>query len=158
MSAFLYFFQSFHLRIGLFSKYSFHFPFRLSPVAFSIILFLLVPDTTFAQQNFQWRNFTRFGDNRLISNNVRTITEDRSGQIWLGTDRGLNRLDGFWHEAGRSNGGPQSADVFKVFEDSAGFIWVATEAGVYRGAWDDSRGQVDWLQHYTQGDGIDRYR
>ncbi len=154
MSAFLYFFQSFHLRIGLFSKYSFHFPFRLSPVAFSIIFFLLVPDTTFAQQNFQWRNFTRFGDNHLISNNVRTITEDRSGQIWLGTDRGLNRLDGFWHEAGRSNGGPQSADVFKVFEDSAGFIWVATEAGVYRGVWDNSRGQVDWLQHYTQGTGL----
>ena len=154
MSAFLYFFQSFRLRIGLFSKYSFRFPFYLSPFTLFLILFLLTPDATFAQQNFQWRNFTRFGDNHLISNNVRAITEDRSGQIWLGTDRGLNRLDGFWHEAGRSNGGPQSADVFKVFEDSAGFIWVATDAGVYQGTWDNSRSQVDWLQHYNQQTGL----
>ena len=153
MSAFLYFFQSFHLRIGLFSKYSFHFPFYLSPFTLFLILFLLTPDATFAQQNFQWRNFTRLGDD-LISNNVKTITEDRSGQIWIGTDRGLSRLDGFWHEAGRSNGGPQSADVFKVFEDRAGFIWVATDAGVYQGTWDNSRSQVDWRQHYNQQAGL----
>ena len=153
MSAFLYFFRFPHLHIALFFKYSFHFPFHFSPVAFFLILFLLTPDTTFAQQNFQWRNFTRFGDD-LISNNARTITEDRYGQIWLGTDRGLSRFDGFWHDAGRSNGGPQGAEVFKVFEDIAGFIWVATAAGVYRGVWDNSRGQVDWLQHYTQGTGL----
>ncbi len=153
MSAFFYFSRLSRLCIALFSKYSFHFPFRFSPFTFFLILFLLTPNATFAQQNFQWRNFTRFGDN-LSSNNVRTITEDRFGQIWLGTDKGLSRLDGFWHEAGRSNGGPQEADVFKVFEDIAGFIWVATDAGVYRGVWDNSRGQVDWLQHYTQGTGL----
>ena len=154
MSAFLYFFRSPHLHIALFSKYSFRFPFRFSPFTFFLILFLLTPNAAFAQQNFQWRNFTRFDDDDLSSNNVRTITEDRFGQIWLGTDKGLSRLDGFWHEAGRSNGGPQGADVFKVFEDVAGFIWVATDAGVYRGVWDNSRGQADWLQHYTQGTGL----
>ena len=154
MSAFLYFFRSPHLHIALFSKYSFRFPFRFSPFTFVLILFLLTPNAAFAQQNFQWRNFTRFDDDNLSSNNVRTITEDQFGQIWLGTDKGLSRLDGFWHEAGRSNGGPQEADVFKVFEDVAGFIWVATDAGVYRGVWDNSRGQIDWLQHYTQGTGL----
>ena len=154
MNAFLYFSRSLYLRIGLFFRYSFHFPFHRSPVVFFLALFLLTPDATFAQQDFQWRNFTRFGDNHLISNNVRTITEDRSGQIWLGTDRGLNRLDGFWHEAGRSDGGPQSVEVFKVLEDSAGFIWVATAAGVYQGTWDNSRGEVNWLQHYNQQAGL----
>ena len=153
MSAFLCFFRSPHLHITLFFKYDIRFPFYLLPLTLFLILSFLTPDATFAQQNFQWRNFTRSGDD-LISNNVRTITEDRYGQIWLGTDRGLNRFDGFWHEAGRSNGGPRGAEVFKVFEDIAGFIWVATDAGVYRGAWDNSRGQVDWLQHYTQGTGL----
>ena len=76
------------------------------------------------------------------------------GKIWLGTDKGLNRLDGFWYEAGKSDGGPQGADVFEVFEDRAGFIWVATNAGVYQGVWDGSRSQVDWLQYYTQGTGL----
>ena len=144
MRVFLYFSLSSYLRIA---------PFFLSPVSLFLILLLLTPGTTFAQQNFQWRNFTRIGDN-LISNNVRVITEDRFGQIWLGTDKGLNRLDGFWHEAGMSNGGPQGADIFKVFEDRAGFIWVATDAGVYQGTWDNSRGQVDWLQHYNQQTGL----
>ena len=140
-----------HIILG--SKYSFRLPFYLSSFTIFLTLFLLTSDTTFAQQNFQWRNFTKHGDD-LSSNNVRSITEDRSGQIWLGTDSGLSRLDGFWHEAGMSNGGPQSAGVFKVFEDRAGFIWVATQAGVYQGIWDNSRGQVDWLQHYTQGTGL----
>ena len=153
MSVFLYFFRFPHLHIALLSKYSSRFLFYLSSFTIFLALFLLTPDTTFAQQNFRWRNFTRFGDN-LISNNVRTITEDRYGQIWLGTDRGLSRFDGFWHEAGRSNAGPQGTEVFKVFEDIAGFIWVATDVGVYQGVWDNSRGQVDWLQHYTQGSGL----
>ena len=155
MSAFLYFFppRPPHRRITLFSKYSFRFSFHLLPLPLFLMLSFLVSDATFAQQNFQWRNFTRLGDD-LISNNIRTITEDRLGQIWLGTDRGLSRLDGFWHDAGRSNGGPQGADVFKVFEDSAGFIWVATDGGVYRGRWDNSRGQVDWLQHYNEQTGL----
>lgn len=153
MSAFLSFFRSPHLYIVLFSKYSFRFLFYLSPFTFFLIFSLLTSDSTFAQQNFQWRNFTRIGDD-LSSNNIRAITEDRFGQIWLGTDKGLSRLDGFWHEAGRSSGGPQEAGVFKVFEDVAGFIWVATDVGVYRGVWDASREQVDWLQHYNQQTGL----
>ncbi len=153
MSAFLYFSRSSHLHIPISSKYIFRFPFYLSLFVFCLTFFLLTPDITLAQQNFQWRNFTRIGDN-LSSNNIRTITEDRFGQIWLGTDKGLNRLDGFWREAGRSNGGPQETEIFKVLEDTAGFIWVAADTGVYRGVWEGSRGQIDWLQHYTQGAGL----
>ena len=153
MSALLYFFRSPHLHITLFSKYSFRFPSHLSSLPLLLILSFLASSTTFAQQNFQWRNFTRIGDN-LSSNNIRTITEDRLDQIWLGTDKGLSRFDGFWHEAGRASGGPQEADVFKIFEDIAGFIWVATGAGVYQGVWNSSREQVDWLQHYHQQNGL----
>ena len=153
MSAFLYFSRSSHLHIPISSKYAFRFPFYLSLFAFFLAFFLLTPDITLGQQNFQWRNFTRIGDN-LSSNNIRTITEDRFGQIWLGTDKGLNRLDGFWREAGRSNGGPQETEIFKVLEDTAGFIWIAADTGVYRGVWDGSRGQINWLQHYTQGAGL----
>lgn len=153
MRVLFYFSLSSYLRITSFSKCSFRFPFLLAPSLIFFILSILMPGAASAQQNFQWRNFTRIGDN-LISNNVRVIAEDRFGQIWLGTDKGLNRLDGFWYEAGRSNGGPQSADVFKVFEDRSGFIWVATDAGVYQGTWDNSREQVDWLQHYNQQTGL----
>ncbi len=153
MSVFLYFFRSLHLHIVLFPKYIFRFLCHLLLVTCLLILFFLTSDITFAQQNFQWRNFTRLGD-RLSSNNIRAITEDRFGQIWLGTDKGLNRLDGFWYEAGKSDGGPQGADVFEVFEDRDGFIWVATNLGVYQGVWDGTGEEVDWLQYYTQGTGL----
>ena len=153
MSAFLYSFRSSHLPLPIFARYSFRFRFYLSLFACFVTPFLLTPGATLAQQNFQWRNFTRIGDD-LSSNNIRTVTEDRFGRIWLGTDKGLNRLDGFWREAGRSNGGPQEAEIFKIFEDIAGFIWVAADTGVYRGVWDDSRGQINWLQRYTQGAGL----
>ena len=51
-------------------------------------------------------------------------------------------------------GGPQETEIFKIFEDIAGFIWVAADTGVYRGLWDDSQGQINWLQRYTQGAGL----
>ena len=114
------------------------------PTAF-LFLVLLMPMATFAQQNFQWRNFTRIGDN-LTSNNVRSIAEDRFGQIWLGTDMGVSRFGGFWHEVRLPGEGPQRNDVFQIFEDVEGFMWVATNVGVYRGIWDDSLNQISWVQ------------
>ncbi len=33
--------------------------------------------------------------NGLIHNSVRDIVQDRSGFIWIGTQQGLNRFDGY---------------------------------------------------------------
>ncbi len=107
----------------------------------------------FAQQNFQWRNFTRIGDG-LSSNNVRSITEDRSGQIWLATGVGLSRFDGFWHAIGVPGDNANANDVFQVLEDAHGFIWAATSAGLHRGVWNSQRNQIDWLGHYTVEAGL----
>lgn len=38
------------------------------------------------------RNYTD-GNQQLISNNIRHITEDESGDIWLATNRGINKLN-----------------------------------------------------------------
>lgn len=104
-----------------------------------------------AQQTFQWRNFTRIRDG-LSSNNVRSITEDGFGQIWLATSRGLSRFDGFWHVIDVSIGDSNSNDVFQIFDDSDGFIWAMTSTGVYRGM--PHNGGIHWIHHYTMENGL----
>ena len=100
------------------------------------LLVLLTPTDTLAQQNFQWRNFTRFIDG-LSSNDVRFITEDRRGQLWLATSNGLSHFDGFWHAIDVSDNNPNANDVSSVLITSSplatsDFIWAATNAGSSR--------------------------
>ena len=123
------------------------FPRLLTP--FFVLLALLRTSPISAQQNFQWRNFTRIGDG-LSSNNVRSIAEDQLGQIWLATDMGMSRFDGFWDEVDVPTGGTQGNDVSQILKDLEGFTWIATNAGVYRGIWNASLNRIDWLQQYTQ--------
>ena len=123
------------------------------------LLVFLTPIDTLAQQNFQWRNFTRFIDG-LSSNDVRLITEDRRGQLWLATSNGLSHFDGFWHAIDVSDNNPNANDVSNVLITSdplgaADFIWVATNAGVYQGRIDEQNpARIDWQRHYTIEDGL----
>ena len=115
----------------------------------SFLVFWLSPAP--AQQPFQWRSFTRIRDG-LSSNDVRAITEDRYGQIWLATSGGLSRFDGFWHVIDVSIGDSNGNDVLELVYDSDGFIWAMTSAGVYQGR--PYNGGMDWEHHYTTEDGL----
>jgi ligand-binding sensor domain-containing protein/signal transduction histidine kinase len=73
-------------------------------------------------------------ENGLASNSVWSITEDDFGRIYLGTGRGLDRLDpssGLIQHitAGERLGGEVIAHCIK---DSRGFIWVASISGLTR--------------------------
>jgi ligand-binding sensor domain-containing protein len=64
---------------------------------------------------------------------VNCILQDRHGFLWLGTQDGLNRYDGyhfrvFKHDA-REPGSLANNTVWALFEDSDGVLWVGrTEA------------------------------
>ena len=108
----------------------------------------LVPFISSAQQNFQWRNFSRIGDG-LGSNNVRSIAADRAGGIWLATSEGLSYFNGFWHNFDVPGG-----NVSQVFEDRDGFIWATTDAGIYQGIFNRDLNQIDWQHHYSLETGL----
>jgi len=80
----------------------------------------------------RFRNWsTRDG---LSSETVWTITEDRFGRIYLGTGRGLDRLDpetGEVEPFTEGEGLPGSV-VNDCLRDAAGDIWIATSGGLAR--------------------------
>src|SRR6185436_5710591 len=70
----------------------------------------------------------------LSQNTVRAILRDRAGFLWVGTEEGLNRYDGygfttFRHRADRADGLPDNL-VTALLEDRAGQLWVGMLGGV----------------------------
>jgi signal transduction histidine kinase/DNA-binding response OmpR family regulator/ligand-binding sensor domain-containing protein len=72
----------------------------------------------------------------LSSNHVNCITKDSRGFIWVGTDNGLNRFDGYTFITLRLPSGalhPLSAlKVLTVMEDSDSILWIGTSDGLFR--------------------------
>lgn len=70
--------------------------------------------------------------------NVRSITEDNDGRIWVGTTDGLMSFDGDFDKAGdiafetyrdENSGTITDNDIFTLFKDSYGNIWLGTFGG-----------------------------
>ena len=71
----------------------------------------------------------------LSNSRVQCIAEDASGQLWIGTFRGLNRYDGHeYHQyfcADDTMGLPDN-QIKDILCDRRGRLWVATVNGVCR--------------------------
>jgi len=73
-------------------------------------------------------------DNGLSRNLVANIFRDSRGFIWISTNRGLDRYDGyeFLHFNSRNSDNPlQSDNVRCVAEDKNGNLWIGTENGLF---------------------------
>jgi len=100
---------------------------------FSLILVLMVFNFYLFSQDkpvlFE-RLSTRDG---LSQNNVFTIAQDRKGFIWLGTEDGLNRYDGYNFRTFKKIAGDtlSLSDNFvnSVFISRTGSLWIGTEFG-----------------------------
>lgn len=104
-----------------------------------IFLFLLVPVTSlYAQPATTLRFDAVSSENSLSENTVRKIFQDSRGYIWVATQDGLNRYDGFTYTVFNHQAeNPHTiSDNFinEITEDHHGNIWVGTRNGlnVYR--------------------------
>ena len=83
-------------------------------------------------------------DEGLSQSNVLSILQDSRGQMWFGTENGLNAFDGYefrTYYRERGNADSLSSDfVFDVAEDAKGDLWIATNGGGL--AHRDSRGEI----------------
>lgn len=82
-----------------------------------------------AQSNQQphFRNYTT--DDGLPSPEVHDIIQDQKGFIWIATDNGVSRFDGYNFRRFGAKEGLKNNVVFFLDEDPQGRIWMQTMAG-----------------------------
>lgn len=82
----------------------------------------------------QFRNFDM--QDGLVNNTVWTLCKDRTGFIWMGTNEGLMRFDGYTFKTYRHD--PEDPDsisdnvIREIYEDQQGFLWLGTSYGLNR--------------------------
>ncbi|EKD31589.1 MAG: hypothetical protein ACD_77C00296G0011 [uncultured bacterium] len=108
---------------------------------------VIVKDPFFKDKNPS--NFFYFGRFQgLKHDQVRCMIQDKSGNLWLGTDIGLTKYDGkyFYHYTTKQ--GLNNNTIYSLFQDSKGNIWFGTfNGGVTR--YDGS-----YLVTFTDKDGL----
>jgi ligand-binding sensor domain-containing protein/signal transduction histidine kinase len=76
---------------------------------------------------------TRYTEKQgLVGSEIYDIDEDSSGNIWIGTDKGLNMFDGRSFSYFSSAQGIIGAYVTVVFKDKSENLWFSTDAGLHR--------------------------
>lgn len=91
--------------------------------------FFAWPTAVFAQ--FESMRFEHLTINDGLSqSSIIALAQDRRGYLWIGTQDGLNRYDGYRFDVMRNDpDDPNSLsnnNISSIFEDSAGELWVGT--------------------------------
>ncbi len=86
---------------------------------------------------FSYANFGRlYTSNDMSSSLIRCIIQDKYGFIWVGTNYGLNRFDGYKFSSYLCNPADtttiQDNDIVKLYPYSKEFLFVATNRGLYK--------------------------
>ena len=86
---------------------------------------------------FSYANSGRlYTSNDLSSSLIRCIIQDKYGFIWVGTNYGLNRFDGYKFSTYLCNPADtttiQDNDIVKLYPYSKEFLFVATNCGLYK--------------------------
>jgi signal transduction histidine kinase/ligand-binding sensor domain-containing protein len=72
----------------------------------------------------------------LSFSKVDAVLQDRQGFLWVGTERGLNKYDGYQFTVYRNDpADPRSLShdrIYALYEDSTGELWVGTAVGLDR--------------------------
>jgi len=102
---------------------------------FFLSILILALGSGAAAQSFPGLQFNHLTTEGGLSSNTTTcLTEDKLGFIWIGTDNGLNRCDGYrvkqyFHHDADSNSLVFS-DIQTLYCDRKGRIWITTGGGV----------------------------
>jgi len=97
-----------------------------------IILIVLISNHLHAQQYLQPDILSV--ENGLSSKQINSLTFDKNGYLWIGTNYGLNRFDGyrFRHFFTAATGDESSASqiINAVKSDPSGNLWIVNQAGI----------------------------
>lgn len=89
-------------------------------------------------------------DFALSNNDVRCFVEDNEGSIWIGTFKGLDKIDAtgavFHYQKDTKPGSLLHSSVFSLYKDSQGTIW----AGTFYGGVHYCNPKMDYFKHYSE--------
>lgn len=98
-----------------------------------ILLLLADPAVTQTLPDLRFSHLTE--RDGLSSNFVRAIVQDGDGLIWIATENGLNRFDGYGFKSFYANAGDtqsvQNNRIQQLVADSKGRLWGATDDGIF---------------------------
>jgi ligand-binding sensor domain-containing protein len=76
-------------------------------------------------------------EKKLTSNTIQTLFEDHSGMIWIGTGKGINRLDPSTLKSTTLYENPNAAEVNASYiircitQSADGIVWIGTDNGLF---------------------------
>lgn len=72
----------------------------------------------------------------LSNNSINCFIQDKAGYIWIGTDNGLNRYDGYAFKVYKQVPGDTASlagnTICSLYEDREGYLWVGTDISLHR--------------------------
>ncbi|WP_397545958.1 two-component regulator propeller domain-containing protein [Rhodothermus marinus] len=92
-------------------------------------LALLIALPAFAQQHYFHVYTGEHGLSQLV---VQALLQDRDGYVWIGTQSGLNRFDGFSFETWGMRDGLAGDFIWTLAEGPDGSLWIGTRNGLSR--------------------------
>jgi ligand-binding sensor domain-containing protein/two-component sensor histidine kinase len=88
---------------------------------------LLISISTYSQQY----NFINYSiEEGLAQSQIRAISQDSEGYLWIGTLGGLSKFDGINFENFSTNEGLLHNQINAIYSDSNGKTWLGTQGGV----------------------------
>lgn len=112
-----------------------------------LIGLFLSPETICQPENIFFQTISV--DDGLSQSSVFSVLQDKRGFIWLGTNDGLNRYDGYrfvvYKPDPENNHSITGNRIFVIYEDKQGTLWVGTEGGLNR--YDRARDRFDAYVH-----------
>jgi two-component sensor histidine kinase len=88
-------------------------------------LILFLPAAAFGQEP---NSFNINIDNGLPSNHTYRIIVDHHGYLWIGTDKGVVRYNGYDFKVFSLSDGLPNEDVWELYEDKKGRIWMGSHS------------------------------
>lgn len=67
----------------------------------------------------------------LPHNSIQALCQDRNGYLWIGTEAGLSRYNGYRFEHFLQADGRKIGHVRTIFETPDGVLWIGTETGIF---------------------------
>src|SRR5664280_38982 len=104
----------------------------MKKLLFLTFAFLVIQDSYTQRPEIQ---FDRISVQQgLQDHSINSIMQDRNGLIWIGSNNGIYKYDGydfsFFKDLPGCKNCPPFKSVYKIQEDALGFLWIISDAGI----------------------------